>query len=204
MARYHDPMNLASAAPAQGGDPSCHTLRTRLREATADVHARVDARFASGLGTPQAYVHYLQGMQRTLVAFEHAIRGWSADPAWADWVQPGRAALLDEDLRRLGETPLTAAAVPSCDGPGGLLGTLYVIEGSAMGARVLRRGVPADAPAAFLDSHAGAAARWPRLAALLERHPAAGDAAHAACTSALGLFALADDSFRLAAGEPAR
>lgn len=197
-------MNLASAAPEQGGDPSCHSLRTQLREVTGVVHARLDARFASGLAAPDAYRHYLQGMRRLLVAFEDATRTWRADPHWAEWLGTERAALLDVDLRALDAMPLPAAALPPCDGSGGLLGALYVIEGSAMGARMLRRGLPVDMPVAFLDAHAAAAPRWPRLAALLERHPAGGDAARAACTSALGLFALADDSFRLAAGEPAR
>ncbi|GHC86854.1 biliverdin-producing heme oxygenase [Novosphingobium pokkalii] len=113
----------------------------RLREATRDVHAALDAAlmeresFASRAG----YAQFL-AMQR---GFHQTVAPLYADPA-LQALLPGlatraRLALVEQDMADLG-LPLPAAAAPQpVSGEAAALGWLYVAEGSSLGAAVLRK-----------------------------------------------------------------
>jgi len=125
-------------------------LRHVLRAGTSDLHARVDACFADGLGTPLAYARYLVGMHRFAADFEIVV---GAVPRSSYW--------LAGDLCDLSLTPLPPSGVRGYAGEADeRLGWEYVMAGSSLGARHLLRGVQAlghDAQtgARFLARHAG-------------------------------------------------
>lgn len=145
------------------------TLRQTLRTATRSAHARVDGVLAGGIADLPDYARYLRGMHAFVASAESALRDGAAPdawdvPAWLDW--------LRADLDALGLAPLAPEAM-RIDGPAQSLGVLYVLEGSALGARVLLRdaqslGLPA---VRFLRSHADGESgeRWPRFLIFLQQ-----------------------------------
>ena len=151
----------------------------RLRRETRSTHEALDRALPDGLRNLPDYVRYLHGML--------ALAQWLADawrPAWPQrlgaWRDDQRGARLRADLLGLGQAPcpprVAAAATPA-----EWLGGCYVMEGSALGARLLVRDLehlarerPGVADARrFLDHHAADPARWPRLRGELDRLPAA-------------------------------
>lgn len=132
------------------------SMRFHLRECTAAAHARLDASIGV-FDSRSAYRHYLSGMLGFREAAEDAVT--HADyPGWfGKWRPRSIAAALRADMADLG---MTAPAEPyrrrdlgpALDNPAALLGTLYVLEGSALGARLLY----ARAIALGLDEEFGA------------------------------------------------
>ena len=104
----------------------------RLRAASAPDHARVDACFPRGLEDAATYRRYLRGMHGLLSALARAC------PRLADEYAPMREALA-ADLEALGSTPPAPPGLPPITDEAARLGARYVIEGSAMGARLLQR-----------------------------------------------------------------
>ncbi|MET0329462.1 MAG: biliverdin-producing heme oxygenase [Luteimonas sp.] len=131
-------------------DAAQEDLRHVLRAGTSDLHARVDAHFADGLGTPEAYARYLVGMHRFAADFEIVI---GALPRASYW--------LAGDLDDLSLAPLPPAGVRGfASDADERLGWEYVMAGSSLGARHLLRDVQAlghteQTGARFLARHAG-------------------------------------------------
>lgn len=138
--------------------------RQRLRAATADLHARVDALFPDGLDSADAYRRYVLGMHRFAVDHEVAI---DAPPRQSSWLSQDLVALSLLPLPPLGRRVRIAD-------PFARIGWAYVMAGSAMGARALLRdarrlGFDGRRGARFLERHADGdewEALQPRLAAL--------------------------------------
>lgn len=148
-------------------------LHARLRECTADLHARVDRLFPHGLEDATTYRRYLLGMHR-----------FAADHETVIGVTPSHSAQLARDLQAVALAPLTADGLrrPLRD-PATRLGWEYVMAGSGLGARRLvrdarRLGHDAASGAAFLEAHAASDA-WPRLLERLSGFDAAPGAATA-------------------------
>jgi heme oxygenase (biliverdin-IX-beta and delta-forming) len=136
----------SAASPRTGG------ARARLRQATAELHGRVDAMFPAGLDSRHAYRRYVLGLHRFTADYEIAT---AALPRASSW--------LALDLMALSQPPLTALGVrlPLAD-HAERLGWDYVMAGSSLGARVLLRdagrlGFDAAHGAAFLARHADGA-----------------------------------------------
>ncbi|WP_165967509.1 biliverdin-producing heme oxygenase [Luteimonas aestuarii] len=151
--------------------------RSRLRQATADLHAQVDAMFPRGLGSALAYRRYVLGMHRFAVDYEIATMALPRASAW-----------LAQDLVALSQLPLPAHGTrsPLVD-HAERLGWDYVMAGSSMGARVLLRdvgrlGFDASFGAVFLARHASGA-DWPRVQSRLAELDA-GDARRMAAAEA--------------------
>ena len=150
--------------------------RASLRAATAGSHGRVDAFFRDGLRQPGDYRVYLRGIHAMMRALERGMRDAGLSPAWRSWSQDLRLLWLRQDL-----ATLDLAALPD-DGLGLVLagdaeaaGALYVVEGSALGARLLlpdavAQGWTAARGAGFLHRHAGSGAnhRWRAFVLALE------------------------------------
>ena len=134
----------------------------RLREATAADHARVDASFADGLRDAPAYRRYVRGMHALLNCL-----GKSDAALAAAFVTP--LALLADDLSTLGLHAPNAPHLLSVADDAARLGACYVIEGSALGARLLQRqaqllGHSPTQGATFLAYHVDRGyTHWPRL-----------------------------------------
>ncbi|AOH37253.1 biliverdin-producing heme oxygenase [Luteimonas sp. JM171] len=165
-------MEPSAPRPATG-------LTSQLRAATRGTHDHVDAAFPAGLDSPAVYVRYLQAIL-PLAQWLH--RAWQPDwQALACWHAPERPQQLREDLRRLDTTPtafeLPADAISAAE----WLGASYVMEGSAMGARLLARDLDrlqaahphvADARS-FIDSQLADPRRWGRFRQVLDALPEA-------------------------------
>jgi heme oxygenase len=199
-----------SLSDPSGGAPALAALRA----ATARHHDALDAllHLQDGCDRPR-YVRLLQG-------FEAFVRDWeplmvralgpSRLPRWAG----GRSvALLQADLRALGAAPLPwAAPMPCLDTPARALGSLYVLEGSALGGQVLapalrlRPGVDAATGGAWFHGLGGASgARWRAIRDWLgqELDPAPLATAQAA-DAAAATFACLHATFHALLDAPAR
>ncbi|HST44047.1 MAG TPA: hypothetical protein VLK29_02365 [Luteimonas sp.] len=178
------------------------SVRSWLRAGTAVHHARVDAGFAGGLRGSDDYRAYLMGLHDLMSAVDAAL-AQAALAEWRAWRPQARVALLRADLAALAVAPLPPGAPLRIDSGAAAAGALYVLEGSALGARLLARdaealAVPAAA-SAFLRAVTGddAARRWRRFLEQLDRagvdatgHPHADTLAAATRT-----FQRAEDAF---------
>lgn len=139
-------------------------LRTYLRQATAQAHARVDALLASGFASVADYAAYLRAMH----SFVRSLAGSHLASA----LQSQLARLQDDmALLRVDALPAAASRTPP-DDPAGRIAWEYVFEGSSLGARVLVRraaelGYTDGRGASFLSAHAASAA-WPALLQRME------------------------------------
>lgn len=154
--------------------PRVGAAHARLRAATADLHAEVDALFADGLDSACGYRRYVLGMHR-----------FAADYESATGTAPRQSAWLSEDLDRLSLAPLAAQDLPPRLADAATrLGWRYVMAGSSLGARGLLRdahrlGHADGRGATFLARHA-ASDDWAGLRARLQAFDAS-DASRMAC-----------------------
>ncbi|MFT4012204.1 MAG: biliverdin-producing heme oxygenase [Paracoccus sp. (in: a-proteobacteria)] len=164
-----------------------NSLRHSLMNRTRDLHRRLD----QGLGefaAPQDYHAYLRGSFAFRTALEAVL------PLAQGWPMLALSQSLRADLGDLDLDPPEPPRAPELAAThSALAGALYVIEGSALGARVLQRraqalGFGPDHGARHLDLQTRDRARWPQFLAWLESQPADEDQAVA---SANAVFALA-------------
>ncbi len=146
--------------------------RTALKEATVEAHAALDA-LVGNFRTLDDYKRYLSG----IAAFRLPVEAWLAQanmPQDLDGYQPHMVQQeLEADLSDL-EAPIPfgkPAFVPP-EGEG-LVGLLYVLEGSALGARLLAKraeaiGLSAEFGARHLFSQARNFSSWRTLSERME------------------------------------
>lgn len=173
-------------------------LWTALQQATAESHQRIDAISAHGLSTPEAYARYLQGMHRFMTV------GVQAEPTRLDWASMCR--FLEWDLASLGEHTLPAPALPRMDTLAGRLGWAFVVDGSALGARLLLRDIKALGytnawRTNFLTAHAASSKQWPQFVAQLAAFTDTDGFYHHACAHAIVAFQHAEAAFAAAQSE---
>ncbi len=162
-----------------------HSNRTLLRAATQAAHARLDTVFSRyDLACPAGYRRFLLAQAAVVPSLEAALDG-ALDGAGArrvlpDWPERRRSAALLADLATLGVARPPALRAPAPGGPGWVLGALYVLEGSRLGAKMLRRRVMSGgdvlccAATAYLTHEPGSAS-WPDFLAVLQTSPHAAD-----------------------------
>ncbi len=160
-------------------------LPSRLRRETADLHVAVEG--ATGLpGSVRDRRDYLSLLSR-LDGFHQAAELAIADPRWADqWAQIAidlsrhrRAHLLKDDLEAMHAPRPGPATFEGIDDFPSALGCLYVVEGSALGGRVIGpaiRSAIGDVPTRFFDSVGrGHPSPWRSLKEALRRFGDSGD-----------------------------
>lgn len=146
------PAPHAAAAPPAGA-PLATPLSQRLRHGTADLHGRIEQNSRFGrLMSPELTLAEYRGLVERLYGHhgpaEAALAGAAPLlPVALDLPRRlRRATLLAGDLRALGLSVHAIAALPCCL-PGtyaiataeAAWGTLYVLEGSALGGQVIAR-----------------------------------------------------------------
>lgn len=156
-----------------------------LRTGTAAIHAAVE-RVVDTHGYFERSDRYRDYLWRML-AFHRRLDEGMASPALdtlARWRIDGRAAWLAADLSALGARPeevlVTRSAAPALalpSDPGGVLGILYVLVGSGLGACELARRcdrlcLPEGRGRSYLQGLC-TNTHWPTFLALLEREPIA-------------------------------
>jgi heme oxygenase len=141
------------------------------------------------------YVRVLQVMDAFLGSWEAAVA--AALPArWRDWVHGrSRRGWLQQDLRALGAAPLAGPVpVPELATPAAAWGSLYVMEGSALGGQVITRelaaaGLRPGAGASYFHGFGPATgAMWREFRAVLEAELAPADRIPPACEAARQTF----------------
>lgn len=168
-------------------------LRSRTREGHEELDAAV-----GGFDTLEDYTRYIVCLGAFRATMDEAVQRVVWPEHW-DWRPTLVTASLFEDAADLGlSRPLPARGEIDLGDMSRLLGALYVLEGSTLGARVLRK----RAAALGLDEHFGARhlalmsndiARWQSFLLTLEREPAFD--VERAVASADAVFALARRCF---------
>jgi heme oxygenase len=137
------------------------SLHERLRAATRPLHDALEREVNIGerLASRQLYADHLTRLWRLHVAAEKALQGLDFSPLGFVYPSPYRSALLERDLADLGIAhahlrTLDLPPTPSLETIPAGLGCLYVLEGSAKGARAI---LPEIAAALGLDAARGAA-----------------------------------------------
>jgi heme oxygenase len=122
-----------------------------LRSATAEDHAaleqtRIMLEVSSGAPTVAEFAEYLERQWSLHVALEPALAPWVP----ATWIDERlvKRHWLKEDLRALGRTTeRPARAIPAFSSTAEALGSLYVLEGSTLGLRLIERRLTPGHPA---------------------------------------------------------
>lgn len=148
------------------------SLRQLLRDHTDPLHKELDTRIGM-FSSSEDYRRYLRGTWRFRTGVEDSL------PAHPDWAPVHFASSIRSDLSDLGEPAVPherPAWVPANRGE--MLGAWYVLEGSALGARLLvgaaqALGYSAAYGARHLHLQAEDRRRWPAFIALLDTAPAA-------------------------------
>ncbi len=192
-----DPPRRQHRAP-RPPDAAASGLSAQLREQTRAAHVAAEAAFAleARLVTREAYADLLVALRGFYAPVEAAlvtVEGWERLTPPLEVGARCRAAWIDEDLARLGRdvrAPASAPTPPVTGSLAGALGCLYVLEGSALGGRVIarqaRRALGEDLPVAFFSSagRADLGADWRALQTALDtfgaEHPSARGAVVAA------------------------
>jgi heme oxygenase len=117
------------------------SLHERLRAATRALHEELERAVGidGRLDSRQSYAAHLLGLWRLHDAIEKALQSLDFSQVGFDYPYPYRSALLKRDLAHLGIAVERArgARVPELAGLPAGLGCLYVVEGSAKGARAI-------------------------------------------------------------------
>ncbi|WP_336945694.1 biliverdin-producing heme oxygenase [Asaia sp. HN010] len=112
--------------------------RQRLRARVHEAHENLDG-LIGALETARDYQRYLMGMAAFRLAAEAAIE-ICRFPSWLDAWQPiSTRVALKEDLATLRLPCVTVPALAPPETDSGLLGMLYTLEGSALGARLIAK-----------------------------------------------------------------
>lgn len=175
--------SVATTGMIAARDPQRHSMtssfRHRLRHATAEAHARLDAQLGElDLRDRDDYRRFLEANAAALLPLEDALVASRVADYFPDWEQRSRRTAILDDLARVGGAadPLPAPTPPL--DAAGVLGTMYVLEGSRLGAKVLLRDVerspdPIVAEATDYLRHGSEERLWQSFLAQLERHGAA-------------------------------
>ena len=186
-----------AAVAARGGTEG---LPERLRAQTARWHEKVEA-VADIPGRVRTRADYID-LLGSLAGLHTGLEDQLSAPVWdRAWVDVGvdiaahcRVGLLVADLEGLGVPPAGSTVQPPFPCFGHALGCLYVLEGSALGGRIVAEMVRAAigaVPTAFLTGR-GRGHQWPAVRHALRRFDAQdgdGDAVLAGAVSTFALFA---------------
>jgi len=146
------------------------TMRFALKAATDDIHRELDDRLSRlDLGRVEDYRRFLEFQARTVPAVEGALACAGLGDFVEGWTESHRGTAIRDDLETLGNPMPPPAQPPIIAGTAELLGTAYVLEGSRLGGRVLRRQVAEGLPASFLGDD-GSLGPWPQLLAAIEQN----------------------------------
>lgn len=150
-------------------------LRSILRDATAADHARLDARLgALDLCTIAGYRRFLEINAAAVLPLEQALLQAGVRELLPDWDNRARTGALLADLAGVRGVP-RRLDTPNVSDRFAMLGTLYVLEGSRLGAAYLIRtvrqcGDPVVSRNTVFLGHGAGRPFWPEYLTVLERH----------------------------------
>ena len=181
-------------------------VRQSLRAATAQAHEHLDACARRvNLADRQSYGRFLQAQSGPVMGLEAALKDFGIARLLPDWPQRSRVAALLYDLEYLNLRADCCSDV-RLESVAQAFGTLYVLEGSRLGARVLLQQILAAAPdlkpATRFLSHGSDQRLWATFLQALEAKVGADDLDECVqgAAEAFGLF---ETSFMQVLGAPA-
>jgi heme oxygenase len=167
--------------------------RTSLRAATQEMHRDLDEAVADlDLTAPGDYRKFLLASAAPLLGIETFLERAGVDRLLPDWQQRARSQAILSDLRTL-----KLAAVPydlrrATPTPAEMFGMLYVLEGSRLGARVLRERAMASSDATVRMANAYLSANDPQhWRSFLQKLESAAEAEDGSETTAGAVYAFA-------------
>ncbi|MBS0252216.1 MAG: biliverdin-producing heme oxygenase [Proteobacteria bacterium] len=120
------------------------TLHSRLRQETRILHEDLEraVQIDEQISTRGRYAAYLVRLWALYAAAEKSLRPIDFSPLGFDYSDRRRSELIESDLRTLGIDPLTLDRGMNLEAPLNRtiesgLGCVYVLEGSALGARAM-------------------------------------------------------------------
>ncbi|WP_066800611.1 biliverdin-producing heme oxygenase [Sphingomonas soli] len=141
-------------------------MRAALRSATEQNHERVDAAFSQyDLSSREGYRRFLLRQAAAHLPVERALDDAAGDVI-EDWAIRRRADAIRADLADLGCQDIAEAPFDGFTSQAGLLGGVYVLEGSRLGGQILRKQVSEALPTRFLAQ--GSSLAWRAFIAVLE------------------------------------
>lgn len=148
----------------------------RLRQHTRESHERLERRLdiLTRMKTADGRRDLVTGFHGLHAGVEAAVSPLLRDLEGLDFARRGRMPLLDADLARLNAVAPEPHPVARPDSIPEALGLLYVLEGSTLGASVIRRQAAVEGldmtDMSFLDPYGAlTGAYWRAFLAVLER-----------------------------------
>lgn len=164
----------------------------RLRGATQSAHADLERRLnlleqAASLPGRRRLVQDFHALHE---AAERTLGPWLADVPDLEFGARNRLSRLRADLAVLGvAAPAPLDEAPPADCTASALGAFYVLEGSTLGGRVLRRSLEDVEGLSFLDPYGEqTGARWRAVLAVLDRESRMAGAADIIVAAAVATF----------------
>jgi len=190
-------MLLANAPddPIGMGIATSSGLRDTLKEATATAHRELDAQFAGfDMSSRRGYRRFLEASAAALLPLEAALERAGVARLFADWPQRARREAITADVACLDGTirPLEDVDVLNRNG---VLGTMYVLEGSRLGARYLLRMIAQSSDPLIAETraylgHGAGQSLWRSFLTRLEYEAMTGDDEAEAIAGARRSFAM--------------
>jgi heme oxygenase len=153
------------------------SLRERLRKETSEAHTRLDRMLSAlDLCDLPGYRLFLEINAAALLPLEIALEEAGVGSHFPDWPARSRTRAILDDLFRLDGRASPPDLLPTMD-TDAIFGTMYVLEGSRLGARMLARRVAraphvVEAGATSFLHHGNGLPLWQGFLAALERHQA--------------------------------
>lgn len=154
------------------------SIRDIVSEATQTSHRRLDLALSwLDLSNPRNYAGFLRGQAEALFPIETALQRGNIEAHVPDWRQRVRTSALEHDLAVM-DVACDPLPVPEFKNAAEMLGALYVLEASRMGARVMLARLARDPDSSSLAAtsylrHGFGKRFWPTFLAVLENHPSA-------------------------------
>ncbi len=174
-------------------EPDGKRVREKLRQATAAAHRSLDARLAGfDLETVYGYRRFLEASAAALLPLEEALEDSGVERIFPDWRERSRSSAIKADLDRLHGVASPLGRI----GPlnrNAVLGVMYVLEGSRLGAKLLLRSIaghPLIEDATDYLSHGAGKALWRSFLLRLEGESVTSDDETEIVTGARGAFAM--------------
>ena len=147
-----------------------------IREATHTSHRRLDLALSwLDLSKPRYYASFLRGQAEALFPIEAALERNGVAFILSDWPRRARTAALEHDLIVM-DASCDPLPEPHLDNPAQMFGTVYVLEASRMGERVMLARLAEDPDSSAMNAtaylrHGFGKRFWPTFLTLLENHP---------------------------------
>jgi heme oxygenase (biliverdin-IX-beta and delta-forming) len=175
------------------------TVATILRSRTRREHVRTEAIYAPfDLQDRDGYARFLIAQASASFAVEQSLESAGVTDVVGDWAERRRAHLLSDDLSQLNVASVRLQPPSSFGSSAEIMGAVYVLEGSRLGGKILRKRVFDTAPTRFLGAE-GKPGAWRDLLTSLNLRLRDKDEIQSAVTAARGVFATFEKAGREAA-----